>query len=101
MHNFLFLCRRLFTQNGTGKSLPRGKNLWKAANAYFEGMLRPGKRKNMQSIYARKMNSATLIDHGHQTHNQQRTGRCPTKEKTRFILVWHLEAECPHLTWVL
>lgn len=47
--------KELFTQDGAGRSWPRWKNTWKSANAYFEGMLRPGRRKNMQCISARMM----------------------------------------------
>lgn len=55
MHRFLSPCREAFTTRGDGRSWPRWKNTWKAANAYFEGMLRPGRRKNMQCISTRMM----------------------------------------------
>jgi SRSO17 transposase len=54
-HRFLYDYRDLFTRDGAGKSWPRWKDTWKAANAYFEGTLRPGRRKNMQCISHRMM----------------------------------------------
>lgn len=49
-HRFLYGYRDLFTKDGAGRSWPRWKDTWKAANAYLEGLLCPGRRKNMQSI---------------------------------------------------
>ncbi len=54
-HRFLHDYKDLFTRDGANKSWPRWKDTWKAASAYFEGMLRPGRRKNMQCISHRMM----------------------------------------------
>jgi len=53
MYRFLTPCKDTFIRDGSGKSWSRWRNTWKVANAYFQGLLRPGRRKNMYGISVR------------------------------------------------
>lgn len=43
----------VFIKRGDGTSWPRWQNTLRSGRAYYEGLLRPGRRKNMESISAR------------------------------------------------
>ena len=49
-YRFVTPYRKIFVQNGEGKSWPRWRDTWRAGLAYFHGLLRPGRRKNLHGI---------------------------------------------------
>jgi SRSO17 transposase len=52
-HGFLANYQDVLTSREDGKSWPRWRNTWMAADAYYRGLFRPGKRKNMYGIAVR------------------------------------------------
>ena len=52
-HRFLARFKEVFTDREDGKSWPRWRDTWRIADAYFRGLFRPGKRKNMYGISVR------------------------------------------------
>jgi len=52
-HRFLARFMDVFTTREDGRSWPRWRNTWRVADAYYRGLFRPGKRKNMYGIAVR------------------------------------------------
>ena len=52
-HRFLARFKDVFTTREDGKSWPRWRDTWRVADAYYRGLFRPGKRKNMYGIAVR------------------------------------------------
>jgi len=52
-HRFLATFKDVLTTRKDGKSWPRRLDTWKVADAYYRGLFRPGKRKNMYGISVR------------------------------------------------
>jgi SRSO17 transposase len=52
-HGFLARYKEVLTTRDDGRSWPLWRNTWMAALAYYRGLFRPGKRKNMYGIAVR------------------------------------------------
>jgi SRSO17 transposase len=53
MHRFLGQYKDSLTTRASRKGWPRWKDTWRVGDAYFRGLLRPGRRKNMHGISVR------------------------------------------------
>ncbi len=52
-YRFLAPLKGLFTTRKEGSRWPRWRETWRAAHAYLDGLLAPGRRKNMEAIARR------------------------------------------------